>query len=272
MTSAPVAEAPILQLHGLIAEAETFRKLMSFLPKNRRVIALDFPGAGYSDADAQLSFGFRAMADVVHEVMMALDLHRPVLLGHSHGGAVALELAQSHPESLQSLVLLCPAHPFSGRENVLVSFYLSRVGRAFAHVLPDLPDWLQLFGFRRMPGSRRDFSYEDLAPYLHTLRKPGTVDHLLRLLSTWKEDMRQLAQSMAAEPLEVPTLLLWGDRDRVVPISSAEALTRHLLHFEMLSMQGVGHLPNEEAAEECASLIAAWLMRNDIHHKSANEH
>ncbi len=199
------------------------------------------------------------VTEVVHEVIDALGLDRPVLLGHSHGGVVALELAQSYPDLLSSLVLLCPAHPFSGREDALVSFYLSRVGRGFARVLPRLPDWLHLLVFRHMPGGRRSLSRAHLAPYLHTLRKPGTVDHLLGLLGSWKDDMQRLRQKMTAAPLTIPTLLIWGDRDVVVPVASAQELTKHLRHAEMFVLRNVGHLPNEEAPEECARLLVDWL-------------
>ena len=235
---------------------------MIALPRDRRVVALDFPGAGYSGVSYEHSFGFREMAEVVREAIARLGMERPVLLGHSHGGAIALELAQNYPDELNSLVLLCPAHPFSGRENALVSFYLSRVGRAFGHMLPHLPDWLHLQAFRRMPGSRRRFGSEEVAPYLHTLRKPGTVDHLLALLKSWKADMEALRIALEAKPLEVPTLLLWGDRDVVVPLSSAAELKRHIRECELLTLACVGHLPNEEEPEECAALILRWLDRN----------
>ena len=266
LTSKP----PMLLLHGLVAEGNTFRRLMTAMPSDRRVLALDLPGAGYSERSPKLTVSFDGMASVVLQATRALELDRPVLLGHSHGGVVALELASQHPELLDALVLLCPAHPFSGREDQLVSFYLSRVGNLFAHLLPRLPDWLHLFVFRHMPGGRKQFVAADVEPYLHTLREPGTVNHLLALLRSWKADMESLRKRMMAEPLATPTLLIWGDRDVVVPALSADALKRHLQTWEMFTLPGVGHLPNEEAPAECASIIKTWLIWRDTHWKYAD--
>ncbi len=258
----PSTEAPLLLLHGLVAEANTFRRLMSALPQNRRVLALDLPGAGYSERSPRLDASFGGMAGLVGEAIGSLGLQRPVVVGHSHGGAVALELASHTPELVSGMVLICPAHPFSGREDSLVRFYTSRIGNAFAHLLPRLPDWLHLFVFRHMPGGRREFSAADLEPYLHTLREPGTVDHLLTLLRSWKVDMARLRDKMTAEPLSVPTLLLWGEKDVVVPPASAEELTHHIQRWELIELPNVGHLPNEEAPRQSAALITDWLIRN----------
>jgi pimeloyl-ACP methyl ester carboxylesterase len=257
--------ASILILHGLVAAAKTFNLLAAQLAA-RHVIALDMPGSGYSERPLNSDASFSGLAHLVMQFAAELKVDRPILIGHSHGGAVALRLAQTSPSWAHGLILMSPAHPYSHKEDRLVRFYLSPAGRAFANLLPRLPRWLHLFAFKRMPGKRAHFGYQEIAPYVQTLRAPGTIAYMLRLLTTWESDMNQLRNDLEAAPLNVPTLLLWGDRDIVVPVATANPLVAHLKkRWEMFTLPGVGHLPNEEAPKDCADLIKTWLIWRDTH-------
>jgi pimeloyl-ACP methyl ester carboxylesterase len=117
-----------------------------------------------------------------------------------------------------------------------------------------------MFAFRRMPGQRTNFGYRDLEPYLHTLRGRGTIAYLLRLLGSWRSDMNELGTELEKHPITTPTLLIWGGSDIVVPASTSANLLKHLQTAEQATLPGVGHLPNEEAPEECGGLIRTWLI------------
>ena len=138
-------------------------------------------------------------------------------------------------------------------------FYLSWIGRRFARLLPQLPARILLFGFRRMPGARKSITAEDYAPYLQTLRGPGTIPHILRMLESWATDMQQLGERLRAEPLAAPAFVLWGTRDIVVPVSTAAGLMEVLPHGTLAVLERIGHLPIEEAPGECAVRISQWM-------------
>lgn len=252
---------PLVLLHGLMAEAETFQHLMAELPAERRVLALDMPGAGYSERSLTADVGFRGMAASIREALSCLRVERPVLLGHSHGAAVAMQLAVSQPASLSALILLCPVHPFSVQEERLVNFYLSRPGLALAQLIPRLPRWLFLLAFKSMPGIRGHFDTSEIEPYRHTLRAPGTVEHLVRVLRRWSDDKSQLGRELQASPLVLPVLMILGERDIVVPARDAETLRPYLPGAESVLLPGVGHLPSEEVPEVCGRVICEWLSR-----------
>lgn len=250
-------------LHGLVAGADCFRRLGDELPDDRRVVALDLPGGGYSDRPNDIDVSFRSVAEIVAEAMTTLGMDRPVIVGHSYGGAITLELAAWRPEFLDAMILIAPAHPFSMREDPLVRFYLSRAGRWFARLLPRVPRRLMLETFRRMPGDRRNVSYEQIEPYLQALRHPGTIAYVLRLLKSWKSDMEKLGNALRERSTEVPAFVLWGELDPVVPPSTGEELMEHLESSEQAILCGVGHLPNDERPEECGELIRDFLRACD---------
>jgi pimeloyl-ACP methyl ester carboxylesterase len=261
-TPDPTSAAPILMLHGLIAGGDCFRRLANQLPNQRRIVALDLPGGGYSDRPETHDATFRAIAELVADTIPALGMDRPVLIGHSYGGAIALQLAAHRPDLINSMILIAPAHPFSRHQDLLIRFYLTLPGRLFAHLLPRVPRRVLLEGLRNTAGRRRNLQYEHIESYVQTLRYPGTVPYTLGILKSWRHDMRKLAQALASHPTDVPALLIWGDRDPVVPAFTAPELMRHLAHSEQVTLPGVGHLPNDERPDQCASLIRTWLERH----------
>jgi pimeloyl-ACP methyl ester carboxylesterase len=269
-TGAPAKGVPMLLLHGLVAGGDCFRRLGDELPEDRRVVALDLPGGGYSDRPHEGDASFRGTAELVAQAMAALRMERPVIVGHSYGGAITLELASWRPELLDAMVLIAPAHPFSQREDPLVRFYLSGPGRWFANLLPRVPKRLMLETFRRMPGDRSNVSYEQIEPYLQTLRHPGTIAYVLRMLKSWSEDMRRLEDGLRVQKLDTPALLLWGELDPIVPASTGADLMAHLGACEQATIPGVGHLPNDERPEECGSLIRTWLVWRETYCKYAD--
>ncbi len=257
----PHPDQPSLVLvHGLMGSAATFRPLMEALPSGRHAVAIDLPGAGRSERNPRLSATLASASRCVAEILRSMQLDRPVLVGHSHGGAVGLHLAASEPGLLRSLVLLAPAHPYFGHADQIIRFYLSPVGMAFAHTIPWYPQWLQMIGLRQMAGPQSWDSPERLLPYRENLRTRGTIGHLLRLLGTWQSDMRELRHLLEA-PFRLPTLLLWGDHDRAVPLQTCYRLQRRLRRSELHVLAGVGHRPAEERPEICAELIEDWCER-----------
>jgi pimeloyl-ACP methyl ester carboxylesterase len=251
-------ESSLVVIHGLMGTAATFLPLLAEIAEDRHVIALDLPGAGGSERDPKMGASLAAVTESVLKALDALELERPVLVGHSHGAAVAMYLAAFHPQRPSGLVLLAPAHPYFRHADQLIGFYLSPLGRVFAHTLPWYPQWVQMAGLRRMAGPRSWDSPERLMPYRENLRMRGTVPHLLKLLRTWHTDMAEL-RALLECPFRTPALVIWGDHDRAVPVKTAEYLMRRLLHSDLKVFEGVGHRPAEERPKLTAAVIEEWL-------------
>lgn len=250
----------LVLLHGLMGCAATFVPLIEQLDPSLHIIAVDLPGAGHSERRKDIDPRLATTAEQVSRLLAALELRQPVVLGHSHGSAIALSLAAHHRRSVSCLVLLSPAHPYFDEGDPVIRFYLSKPGQIFAHLMPWLPEWLQMIGLRRMAGPQSWDTPERLKPYRENLRTPGTILHLLRLLQTWHNDMSGLRRALR-RPLETPSLIVWGDCDRAVPIRSAPELRAHLLHSELITLRGVGHRPAEEAPEAVAGFIHQWIQQ-----------
>jgi pimeloyl-ACP methyl ester carboxylesterase len=246
----------LVLLHGLMGSAATFLPFMREMESGHHVIALDLPGSGLSERRDDIAADLKSTANLVARFLDALGLEKPIVLGHSHGGAIALRLAAKYPGRLTSLALLAPAHPYFKEANPVIRFYLSLPGRLFAYTMPWFPQWLQMIGLRRMAGPQSWDSPDRLLPYRENLRTPGTIAHLLKLLRTWNDDMASLGR-LLRKPLSTPTIILWGNCDRAVPVYSAQQLRSHLLKSELHVLPSVGHRP----AEETPAIVADLMQR-----------
>jgi len=255
-------ESPTLVLlHGLMGCAQTFVPLMESLDNDLHIVALDLPGAGESERRDDVDPRLLNTAEQVAGVLRALGIEHPIVIGHSHGGAVALSMAARYRDSLRSLVLIAPAHPYFDEGDPLIRFYLSLPGRLFAYSLPWYPEWLQLMGLRRMAGRASWDTPKQLRPYRDNLRTPGTIHHLLRLLQSWKKDFTGLHKALK-KPVATPSLIVWGDYDRAVPVQSAAKLQERLTRSELIVLRGIGHRPAEEAPAAVAYLLHEWIQRD----------
>jgi pimeloyl-ACP methyl ester carboxylesterase len=255
--------APILLLHALLATAESLTELIAGLPADRRVVAIDLLFMQPIDRAKKLDVHQANLAGLVHGFMESVGLVRPVVIGHSHGGVLALRLGAMERSLLRGLVLMCPAHPFGGYRSHVVNFYLRQPGRFLALNIPIAPSWMILRAYNEAAGPKSRIRMRHLRPHLRVLRNRNTLRRVLQMLATWDADMDELRQALVSRAIEMPTLLIWGEDDPVVPIASAAELEGHLEDCELATLPGMGHLLVEEAPEECAGLIGEWLGRVD---------
>ncbi len=254
---------PLLLLHGLIGSGQTWRQNISFLAKDASVYAVDLFNMGKSERVPGLDAGLEATADRIAALMDALDLPKADVAAHSHGGAIAMMLAARHPDRVRKLILFAPANPFCKSRSLVIRFFKTRPGIWLARRVPLLPRRIHAKALGRMYGDPSRVAEGTLEGYTEGLEIPGTMDHVLEILRGWFDDMR-LLRSVLGQLAEKPTLLIWGDRDRAVNLSSAHRLQRTLTQSELLVIQGAGHLPFEEMPEMCNHAMRDWLIGSDI--------
>lgn len=249
---------PLLLLHGLVGSAKNWRQNIGFLANDSRVYAVDLFNMGESERVPGLDAGLEATADRVVECMDALGLDEADVAGHSHGGAVAMMLAARHADRVRRLILFAPANPFCDLGNQLIRFYQTRFGVWLARQIPFLPRMLKATALSRMYGDSSRVTDDALEGYTAGLRVPGTIDHVLQIVRCWSADMG-LLQTALSKLAGKPTLLIWGDRDRAVGLSSGHQLQRILPLSSLIVIPGVGHIPFEEQPDVCNKAVRDWL-------------
>jgi pimeloyl-ACP methyl ester carboxylesterase len=111
---------------------------------------------------------------------------------------------------------------------------------------------------RRMYGDPCLITPETLPGYALPLSRPGNFEHAVKIVRTWHADMREL-QAVLPKISSVPTLLVWGSKDRVVDPASAEPLRQNFHTARITIIEGAGHLPYEERPEEFSRIVGDFL-------------
>jgi pimeloyl-ACP methyl ester carboxylesterase len=248
----------VVLLHGLLGYSFSWRHAIPILARNATVFAPDMPGAGLSDCGTNLDCRLSSAAGRVLGFMDAVEISSCDLVGSSYGGTTAPIVAELAPGRVRSLILVSPANPWSrnGRKRLK----LLR-NPAIAWIFPKLARpmrGLHSYFVRRMYGDPSKITRETIRGYARPLGMPGRFEHAVRIVRTWNEDMRQL-EGILPRISTVPTLLVWGSKDRVVDLESAEYLGRHFQNVRTAVMSGAGHLPYEECPEEFCRIVADFL-------------
>lgn len=248
----------LVLVHGLLGYAFSWRGVIPILASQREIFAPDMPGAGFSECRPGLDFRLSGAARRLLAFLDAAGIDSCDLVGSSYGGSTAVILAGSVPPRVRSLVLVSPANPWSriGRKRLalLRNPALARVFPTLARAAHPMHRYL----VRRMWGDSRLATKETLDGYIRPLLRRGVFEHACRIVQTWHADMREL-ESTLPKIAGIPTLLVWGNKDRVVDIGSAEIMAQRLPGARVAVMNGAGHLPYEENPEEFSGIMREFL-------------
>ena len=248
----------VVLVHGLLGYSFSWRGVIPILASERAVFVPDMPGAGFSECRTGLDFRLTGAARRLLAFMDVAGIGSCDLVGSSYGGSTAVMLAGLAPSRIRSLVLVSPANPWSriGRKrlavlrNALVALLFPTLARA-AHPM-------HRYLVRRMWGDPGLVSKETLDGYIRPLVRAGVFEHAGKIVQTWHADMKDL-ESTLPKIAGIPTLLVWGSKDRVVDLRSAAIMAERLPGARIAVMKGAGHLPYEENPEEFSRIVREFL-------------
>lgn len=235
----------VVLVHGFGGALENWRENHPALASTgRTVAALDLPGHGESSIDVG-SGSLEELATAVLEYLDATGLDRAHLVGHSMGAAICLVLADRVPQRVRSLTLIGPAGIGQKINAEFIRGYIGACSRVEIEPLMRLlySDPVRVTG-------------QLLQQALEYKRREGVVDALSRIASsryTGTPAGRQLRDVAGS----VPTLVVWGADDAVIPPPAPGVLAHEGVEFHVL--QGRGHMVQVEAADEVNRLIEALL-------------
>ncbi len=248
----------IVMIHGLGGQMGNFNMALTpLLTRDHRVIVIDRPGMGWSSRDEDAAANPRAQADTVAALIDALGLERPLIVGHSLGGAIALCLAMDHPERTRGLALLAPlTQPPSGAIDAFAGLNIKGRAKLFAmswllaipmaiRTAPQVLD--QVFGPEKVPDN-----YAIQGGALLGLR-PASFRNTSRDYLASGRDLRWMAGQY--DSLKVPVRILFGAEDRILEAElHGRALVADHPHIGLEVIEGGHMLPITQAAA-CARFI-----------------
>ncbi len=231
----------LIFLHHFGGSSRTWDGVIRQLEAGFHCVALD--QRGFGDSSAVSDYSVAAMADDVLTVVDTLKLERYILIGHSMGGKLALNVSARQPAGLERLVLIASSPPTpepmepAERERLLRSHGARAAAVNTNRTISRLP-----------------FSDDEFAALLE--------DNLRCESGAWQAWLETGSrETLALETIDVPTLLIAGELDPVIPLELMRTeIIPHLTRFQLEIIAGAGHLLPLEAAGRVAELIAAHLL------------
>ncbi|MFN8035259.1 MAG: alpha/beta fold hydrolase [Acidimicrobiia bacterium] len=256
-------EGPVLLLlHGMAGSSRTWRFVMPKLAERFTVVAPDMLGHGET-AKPKGDYSLGSFASSVRDLLVALGHERATMVGQSFGGGVAMQFAYQFPDRCERLVLVSSGG--LGQEVNALLRLLTLPGADL--VLPvACTDWLHdagvavanVLGRLGFPAGRQLSetweSYHSLADaetrtaFLQTLR--AVIDH---------NGQRICAHDRLYLASEVPTMIVWGDHDPIIPVHQAFVTHDEIAGSRLEIFEGVGHYPHCEEPERFLRVLTGFV-------------
>jgi pimeloyl-ACP methyl ester carboxylesterase len=261
----PQEGAPVLLLvHGMAGSSETWRDVAPALARDHTVIAPDLIGHGGS-AKPRHDYSLGAFASGLRDLLVALGVERATLVGQSLGGGVAMQFAYQFPERCERLVLVN-----SGGLGAEVSWMLRALALPGVEVVASVlfPSFARdagdaIWRFLGGIGVRAPHFEEEWRSYA-SLVDPETRQAFLKTLRSVVDFGGQSVSAHDRLYLAdlLPTLIVWGDADRIIPVSHGYATHEAIAGSELVVFEGCGHFPHVEQPMQFVEALTDFLDRH----------
>ena len=255
----------VVLIHGMAGSSDTWQAVMPQLAQRYRVIAPDLLGHGQS-AKPRTDYSLGAFAAGLRDLLDELQISRATVVGHSLGGGVAMQFIYQHPEYCQRLILVS-----SGGLGPDVGWILRLLAAPGAEiVLPVIAPKVVLGIGNRVRsllstvglGSPRT---EQFWAAYSSLSDPPAREAFLRTLRSVVDYRGQSVSALSRLRLraEVPTLVVWGESDRIIPVEHGYGVQAARPGSRLEVLAGLGHFPHVEAPAEFASVVEEFIAGSE---------
>ncbi|MFP5224730.1 MAG: alpha/beta fold hydrolase [Actinomycetota bacterium] len=268
-------QGPVLLLiHGLASSSHTWEPVIDELGRTHCVIAPDLPGAGGSNNPGG-DFSLGSQASCVRDLMVALDIDTATFVGHSFGGGVAMQSVYQFPERCERLVLVSSGG--LGREVAGLLRALSLPGAELGLAVGCAPQIvnagyaiqraLRRVGLQPTPSTRAvGRSYASLA----TGEARTTLLRSLRAV-VGVDGQRVSAHDRLHLAALVPTMIVWGTRDRMIPVTHAYSAKDAIPGSRLELLEGAGHFPHHDQAGRFVEALNDFISETEPAALTGNE-
>ena len=250
---------PLLLIHGTSSSLRTWDGVTGQLKNQYRIIRFDLPGFGLTGPNPNHDYSTRYYNEVIDSLLKALQISRVIIVGNSLGGAIATQYAIYQPGKVRGLVLVDAAGlPPAKKTTGAIGFKLAQMP-VINQLLTIITPWVLV------KKSLQD-AYGDIgkvtdsltAQYFDMLTREGNRKALVdRMRQGW-----QVTDGNFLTKVEAPTLIVWGSKDRLIPVENAALFKQKIKNSQVHIWDNLGHVPMEEDPDAFSDLLLKW--RKDL--------
>lgn len=249
---------PLVLIHGTSSSLFTWDSTAVLMGPLRRIIRFDLPGFALTGPHPQRDYRMDMYTRFVDSVLIRLGVRHSVIAGNSLGGAIAWRYAVRYPAKVNKLVLV-DAGGYIPKDKIELplGFHLAKMP-----VVNNLVKWItpkqlvrksveDVYGDKRRVSDALVDLYSDM-----TLRAGNRQALIDRMQLGLGEDA-----SAQIRTIQIPTLIVWGDQDHLIPVSNAVLFHQDIKGSELIVLKGVGHVPMEEAPLAFVRALVPFLQK-----------
>ena len=234
---------PLILLHGWLASSETMKPLQQHLSRNFKVYNVDIIGFGKSELPDK-PMNTNDFGDFLAKFIEQLNIENPILIGHSHGGRTVINYAGRKLGKINKIVLIDSAGIKPKRRiNYYIKIYTYKIVKKILKLFPK-----NLERIRKKVLNK--FGSADYKASPEILRK--TMNIIIN------ENQKEIMKN-----INVPTLMIWGDKDTATPLNDAKQMEKLIPNSGIAVLEGTGHFSYLEKLPQCCIILDEFL-KNDI--------
>jgi pimeloyl-ACP methyl ester carboxylesterase len=242
-------DGTIVLVHGLGASAERWEFVIPLFNKHYRVIVPDLIGFGYSDkplVDYTTDFFSKFLADFLDKI----GLEKINIIGSSLGGQIIAEYASENKDSIEKMVLVSPSGAMKHSTPALDAYVM-------AALYPDKEGAEN--AYKMMAGPNQEINPKIIEDFVTRMKLPNAKMAFMSTLLGLKnaENITKTLQTIS-----IPTLIIWGERDSVIPIKYADSFVSSIQDCRFYRMNDCGHTPYVEVPEKFTKIVLDFLEKN----------
>ncbi len=250
----PEGTLPIVLLHGTSASLHTWEGWASDLRRQRRVVRFDLPGFGLTGPNAQNDYSIEVYVKFVTATLDALGIQRFVLAGNSLGGQIAWATAHALPVRVAKLILVDASGYGVDPNNAPLGFRIAGTPVLRDVMAYTLPRGVVEHSVRYVYGHPDKVTPALVDVYADMMLRAGNRRALSRRIEQgYTGDVAQI------QALKLPTLILWGGRDRLLPPENARRFAKDIAGSTLVVFDDLGHVPHEEDPARTVAEVRRFL-------------
>jgi pimeloyl-ACP methyl ester carboxylesterase len=253
----PSDSIPLVLLHGTSSSLHTWDSCTSAWATGHRVVRMDLPGFGLTGPNPAGDYSIDMYLKFLESFLQQQNIEQCYLAGNSLGGLIAVYYAAAFPDKVKKLILLDPAgYPIKNAKGSL-GFTLAKIPVLNKILTIATPRSIIRKSLEDVYGNKTLVTDELVEQYHDLTCRAGNRQALLVRLT-----MDQKGDTTVISKVPMPTLIVWGAEDQLIPINNAYKFQRDLPMDTLVVFPGVGHVPMEESPELVIPLVSKFIHKN----------
>lgn len=244
---------PLLLIHGMSSSLNTFDSVALLLREQRRVISIDMPAFGLTGPNPENKYSFTYYSQFLDSFLTRLGVPVCDIAGNSLGGGIAWQFTTAHPEKVRKLILIdASGYPVKNTRGSL-GFKIATtpvINNLMLYITPKALVRKSLEGIyynKNIVTEAQVTRFHDVAI---------SQGNRKAFMSIMKNGFEQEPEKIST--IHKPTLIIWGEKDGLIPLENAYLFQKNIKGSKLVVLNGVGHVPMEEAPQKTAMIIAGF--------------